>query len=132
MEDYRKWREQLSQIELHALSDAQREQVVKLQIGLELLGEEKARRWFEFMRMSIQLEEWRKRPDPFELGKIVGSTHTLAPEFQGKAERELRARAEEAYEFYGKNLGWRESDRASFFTGYDEARAVQQGDTSPE
>lgn len=44
MEDYRKWREQLSQIELHALSDARREQVVKLQIGLELLGERKARR----------------------------------------------------------------------------------------
>ena len=47
------------------------------------------------MRTSTRLEEWRKRPDPFELGKIVGSMHTLAPEFQGKAERELRARAEE-------------------------------------
>ena len=82
--------------------------------------------------MSIKLEEWRKRPDPFELGKIVGSTHTLAPEFHGKAERELRTRAEQAYEFYGKNLGWTETDRASFFTGYDEAYAAPQGDTSPE
>lgn len=132
MEDYRRWREQLSQIELHALSDEQREQVIKVQIGLELLGEKKARRWFEFMRTEIQLEEWRKRPDPLELGKIVGSMHAFARAFQGKTERELRAGAEEAYDFYGKDLGWTETDRASYFHGYDEARAVQKGDTSPE
>jgi hypothetical protein len=132
MEDYRKWREQLSRIDLNSLSDEKREQIVKLRLGLRLLGDEKARRWFEYMRTSTRLEEWRKRPDPFELGKIVGSMHTLAPEFQGKAERELRARAEEAYDFYGKDLGWRETDRASFFSGYDEAPAVQKGDESPE
>jgi hypothetical protein len=132
MEDYRKWREQLSQIELDTLSDEQRKQVGLLQIGLEMLGEKKARRWFEFMRTEIQLEEWRKRPDPLALGKIVGSTHAFARAFQGKTERELRARAEEAYDFYGKDLGWTETDRASYFTGYDEAPAVQKGDTSPE
>jgi hypothetical protein len=131
MEDYRKWREQLSRIDLHSPSDEKREQIVKLRIGLRLLGEEKARRWFESMRMSTQLEEWSKRPDPFELGKIVGSMHTLALAFQGKAERWLRERAEEAYDFYGKDLGWTETDRARFFTEYDEAHAVQQGDKSP-
>lgn len=132
MEDYRKWREQLSQIELPALSDAQRKQMVKLQIGLELLGEKKARRWFEYMRMSIQLEEWGKRPDPFELGKIVGSMHAFARAFQGKAEGKLRVGAEEGYELYGKDLGWTETDRASYFHGYDEAHAVQKGDKAPE
>lgn len=132
MDDCREWREQLSHIDLNSLSDERREQLVKLQIGLTLLGEKKARRWFEFMRTSIQIEEWRKRPDPFELGKIVGSMHTFARAFQGKAEHELRTRAEEVYEFYGRDLGWTETDRASFFTGYDEARAVQDGDKSPE
>lgn len=132
MEDYRKWREQLLQIEMHALSDEQRKQVGLLQIGLEILGEKKAKRLFEFIRTEIQLEEWRKRPDPLELGKIVGSMHAFARAFQGKTERELRARAEEAYDFYGKVSGWTETDRTSYFTGYDEAPAVQKGDTSPE
>ena len=132
MEDYRKWREQLSQIDLDTLSDEQRKQVVNLQIGLEMLGEKRARRFFEFIRTEIQLAEWRKRPDPFELGKIVGSMHAFARAFQGKAERELRAGAEDGYELYGKDLGWTETDRASYFHGYDEAHAVQKGDKAPE
>jgi hypothetical protein len=58
--------------------------------------------------------------------------HAAARAFQGKAKRELRAGVEEVYEFYGKNLSWTETDRVSFFTGYDEAHAVQKGAKSPE
>ena len=82
--------------------------------------------------MPSRMEEWRKGPDPFELGKIVGSMHTLAPEFKGKTRHELRMRAEGAFNIYGKDLGWREIDLARFLNGYKETNAAHIRDESPK
>jgi hypothetical protein len=52
MDDYLELGKRLSKVDLIALSDEKQQEKVDLRIGLNILGPDGARKWYEYLRVS--------------------------------------------------------------------------------
>ena len=52
MDDYLELGKRLSKVDLNALSDEKQQEMVDLRIGLNILGHDSARKWYEYLRVS--------------------------------------------------------------------------------